>query len=539
MDSKQPMYILPENAQRTIGRDAQRNNIMAAKIVADIIKTTLGPKGMDKMLVSSTGDITITNDGVTILEEMEIEHPAAKMMVEIAKTQEKEVGDGTTTAVMLAGKLLEFAEELLDNKIHPTTIVRGYQRAAERAQEILKECSIAVDAESPLSENILKSIVKTSITGKGAEIVKEKYADIIVKAVRQVSNGKSVDLSDIKIEKVRGGSIEDTELIEGVVFDSGRVSKEMPKAVKNARIAILDSPLEIKGPETETKISISTPEQLQSFIDREERILRGLVDKLSFIGANVVFCQKGIDDIAQYYLSSMGIYACRRIPRSDIEKIAKATGGKIVTNLKDISREQLGSAAIVEEIREGDGELTFIRGCSNPKSMTILIRGGTEHVIDEIERAVEDGIGVVATTIREGRVVAGGGAIESEIARRLRQFSHSLTGREQLAVEKFALALEQIPFALAENAGLDPIDVITNIKSMHDLGNKNHGLNLFSGQIEDNLRAGIVEPSKIKGQAIHSATEVATMILRIDDVIAANPKSRAPSMNQSSLDGLD
>ncbi len=533
------MYILPENAQRAMGKDAQRNNIMAAKIVADIIKTTLGPKGMDKMLVSSTGDITITNDGVTILEEMEIEHPAAKMMVEIAKTQEKEVGDGTTTAVMLAGKLLEFSEELLDNKIHPTTIIRGYQRAAEKAQEILKECSLSVDTNNPQSEEVLKSIVKTAITGKGAEIVKESYSEIIVRAVRQITENNNVDLSDIKIEKIKGGSIEDTELIQGIVFDAGRANKEMPKIIMNAKIAIIDSPLEIKGPEAETKISISTPEQLQSFIDREERVLKILVEKIISCGANVVFCQKGIDDIAQYYLSSAGIYACRRVPRADIEKIAKATGGRIINSVKELSVEHLGNADLVEEVKESEEEFTYIRGCRNPKSLTIVIRGGTEHVIDEISRAIDDGLSVVATVIKDGKVVAGGGAIEAEIARRLRQFSHTLSGREQLAVEKYALALEQIPLTLAENAGLDPIDIITKLKSTHDLGNKNFGLNLFTGQIEDNLRAGIVEPARIKSQAINSATEVATMILRIDDVIAANPKKQTPSGNQHMFDGMD
>jgi archaeal chaperonin len=538
MDSKQPVYILPENAQRVLGKDAQRNNIMAAKIVADIIKTTLGPKGMDKMLVSANGDITITNDGVTILEEMEVEHPAAKMMVEIARTQEKEVGDGTTTAVMLAGKLLEYSEELLDNKIHPTTIIRGYQKAAEKAQEILKEASLKVETAQNIDE-VLQSIVKTSITGKGAEVVKEKYADIIVRAVKQVA-GETVDLSDIKISKIKGGSIDDTELIEGVVLDCPRVNKEMPRAVKNARIALIDAPLEAKGPEAETKISISTPEQLQSFIDREERMLRNIVEKIKSVGANVIFAQKGIDEIAQYYLTQEGIYAVRRVPRTDMERLAKATGGKIVSNIKELASEQLGSAQLVEEVKESDEEFTYIRGCKNPKSLTILIRGGTEHVIDEIQRAINDGVGVVATVIKEGMIVAGGGAVEIEIARRLRQFSHTLNGREQLAVEKFALALEQIPFTLAENAGLDPIDMITKLKSAHDAGNRNHGLNLFTGNIEDNILAGIVEPSKIKQQAINSATEVATMILRIDDVIAANPRDRPQNMrNSNPLDHMD
>ncbi len=517
-EDKQPIYILPENVQRMIGRDAQRNNILAAKIVADTVKTTLGPKGMDKMLVSSLGDITVTNDGVTILDEMEIEHPAAKMMVEIAKTQESEVGDGTTTAVMLAGKLLENAEELLDKKIHPTVITKGYRLASEKAQEILKELAIKIH---PDQENLLRQIVITAITGKGAEAVKEKFADLIVQAAKQVWPGS---LDNIKIEKARGNGIEDTELISGIVFDKARVNQDMPVKVENAKIALLDTSLEIKNPEIDTKVSISSPEQLRSFLDQEDLMLREMVAKIKKSGANVVLTQKGIDDVAQYYLAKEGIYASRRITKSDMEKLALATQGKIITNLTELSPEVLGKARLVEEIKNKDEEFTFVRGCVNPKALTILIRGGSEHVIDEMKRAIEDGLGGVASALKTGLIVAGGGAVEIELARRLREFSRQLSGREQLAVEKFADALEFIPSTLAENAGLDPIDVLTALKSRHDNNEKNAGLNLFTNKIEDNYASGVIEPLKIKTQAINSASEVAIMILRIDDVIASSGK---------------
>lgn len=532
MSDKQPIFILPENIQRVIGKDAQRNNIMAARLVADAVKTTLGPKGMDKMLVSATGDIIVTNDGVTILEEMEIEHPAAKMMVEIAKTQEAEVGDGTTTAVMLAGKLLENAEKLLDQKVHPTVITRGYRIAAEKAQELLRE--IAVDVTN--DDRILKQIAITAMTGKGAETVKERFAELIVKAVKQISNNNKFDLSNIKIEKFKGDGIENTELINGIVLDKERVSSDMPSIVSNAKIALLDVALEIKGPETEAKISITSPSQLQSFIDEEDKILRDMTKKIKDSGANVVFCQKGIDDIAQYYLAKEGIYACRRVAKSDIEKLARATGAKIISNLNELSKSELGKADNVEEIKRGDESFTYIRGCENPKALTILIHGGTGHVIDEMERALKDALGDVSATLKDGKFVPGGGAIEIELARRLREFSQGLSGREQLAVEEFASALEFIPTTLADNAGIDPIDVLTQLKAEHDKGKKYDGINLFTGRIEDCIKAGIIEPLKIKTQAINSASEVAMMILRIDDVIASGNSSskqgRTPQMNE-------
>jgi len=518
MTDKQPIVILPENASRMIGKDAQRNNIMAARIVADTIKTTLGPKGMDKMLVNSMGDIIVTNDGVTILDEMEIEHPAAKMMVEIAKTQEDEVGDGTTTAVMLAGKLLENAESLLDKKIHPTIITKGYRLASEKAQELLKELSIDINSDN---EQLLKQIVMTAMTGKGAETVKEKFADLIVKAVKQIAEGGNVDLTNIKIEKVKGNGIEHTELVSGIVLGKERVSIDMPQKIEQAKIALLDVALEIKSPETDTRISVSSPEQLQNFVEQEEKILKDMVLKIKDSGANVIFCQKGIDDLAQYYLAKEGIYACRRVAKSDMEKLARATSGKIVSNLNELGQEQLGFAEIVEEIKKGEDAFTYVRGCKNPKALTILLHGGTEHVIDEMERAIKDGLGDVASALEDGKIVAGGGAIEIELAKELRKFSQSLGGREQLAVEQFASALESIPITLAENAGLDPIDILTELKSRHDNGNKNDGLNLFVGGIEDTIQSGIVEPLRIKAQAINSASEVSMMILRIDDVIAS------------------
>lgn len=516
-----PVVLMPEDIQRIMGKDAQRNNILAAKMVSEIVKTTLGPKGMDKMLVSPTNDIIVTNDGVTILDEMQIEHPAARMMVEIAKTQESEVGDGTTTAVMIAGKLLENAEKLLDKKIHATVITKGYRMAAEKSQEILNEISIKI---SPDDEDILKQVAMTAMTGKGAEDAREKFAEIIVRAIKQIQDGRNIDINDIKIEKSKGDGIQDTELISGIVLDKERISHDMPSSVTDAKIALIDFPLELKNPEIDTKISISSPEQLQSFIVEEEREIKSMVEKVKNSGANVIFCQKGIDDFVQYLLSKENIYACRRVAKSDMEKISKATGGKIVSSLGELTPFEIGNAQIVEEVKHGEDTLTYIRGCQNPKALTILIHGGTEHVIDEIERAIKDGLGDVICSLQSGLVVPGGGAVEIELAKKLREFGQSLSGREQLAVEEFASALEFIPTTLAENAGMDPIDVLTELKSRHDSGERNAGLNLFTNKVENVLEAKIIEPLKIKSQAISSASEVAIMILRIDDVIASTGK---------------
>jgi len=520
--SEKPVMLMPEDVQRILGKDAQRNNILAAKMVSEIVKTTLGPKGMDKMLVSPTNDIIVTNDGVTILEEMQIEHPAAKMIVEISRTQDSEVGDGTTSVVMLAGKLLENAERLLDKKIHPTVITKGYRLAAEKAQEVLREIALKI---TPDDHEVLKQVAMTAMTGKGAEDSKEKFAEIIVRAVTQVASNGKVDLGNIKIEKAKGDGVKDTELISGIVLDKEKVSHDMPSRVEGAQIALIDFPLELKNPEIDTKISISSPDQLQGFLAQEERTIKEMIEKVQNSGATVVLCQKGIDDFAQYLLSKEGIYACRRVAKSDMEKISKATGGKIVSNLDELTNFELGNAQTVEEVRHGGDVLTYVRGCKNPKAMTILIHGGTEHVIDEMERAIKDGLGVVVSALTSGLVVPGGGAVEMELSKRLREFSQGLSGREQLAVEEFASALEFIPTTLAENAGLDPIDILTELKSRHDAGERNAGLNLFTNKVENVLEARIIEPLKIKTQAISSATDVANMILRIDDVIASSGRS--------------
>lgn len=529
-----PIVLMPEDVQRILGKDAQRNNIMAAKMVAEIVKTTLGPKGMDKMLVSPTNEVIVTNDGVTILREMQIEHPAAKMMVEIAKTQDDEVGDGTTTAVMLAGRLLENSEKLLDQKIHPTVITKGYRIAAEKAQLILDEIALRITSED---DDILKQIAMTSMTGKGAEGCREKFAEIIVKAVKQIADKKEINKENIKFVKIKGNEVKDTELISGIVLDKEKSSSEMPSKIENAKIALIDFGLEIKNTEIEAKISINSPEQLQQFLNQEEESIRNMVNKITESGTNVIFCQKGIDEFAQYLLAKKGIYAARRVASSDMSKIAKATGAKIVSNLNELTESELGKARIIEEITKGEETMTYIRDCDNPKALTIMIYGGTDHVIDEIERALQDSLGVVTSVLKTGLVVPGGGAIEIELARRLRHFGQSQQGREQLAVEEFASALEYIPTTLAENAGLDPIDIITELKSRHDSGDKNAGLNLFNNKVENVLGARILEPYKIKSQAISSATEVATMILRIDDVIASEIKSSKGGMSPNGMPG--
>ncbi len=535
MSEKQPIYIMPENVSRTLGKDAQRNNILAAKIVADIVKTTLGPKGMDKMLVDATGNITVTNDGVTILDEMEIDHPAAKMMVEIAKTQESEVGDGTTTAAVLGGKLLEHAETLLDRKIHPTVVVKGYRLASDKALEILNN-ELALPVEN---KQILKQIAMTAMTGKGAEGHKEKLADIIVNAIEQIAHGKEVNLDDVKLQKIKGDGIGDSELIQGIVLDKDKANAAMPSRIEAAKILLTDAALELRNPETEAKISVSTPEQLESFVIAEEKRLKDMTDLIISAGANVVFCQKGIDDVAQYYLAKAGIFAARRVPRSDMEKIARATSGTIVSNLNDVSIEQFGYAELVEEEKNGNEILTYIRGCKNPMAVTIVIRGGTSHVIDEIERAIKDGLGDVASSIKSGKVVAGGGAVEMELSKRLRSFAKTIGGREQLAIEVFANALESIPEALAENAGMDAIDVLTELRKLHEAGKTNYGLNLLKDNIEDTFIAGVIEPLKVKTQAITSASEFAMMLLRIDDVLVSKSSGNSGKMPMNPYGGMD
>ncbi len=527
MTQNQPIYILPEDTKRVLGKDAQRNNIMAAKLVAETVKTTLGPKGMDKMIVDSLGDIIITNDGVTILEEMQIEHPAAKMIVEIAKTQEDQVGDGTTTAVILAGELLKNAEELLDNNIHPTVIAKGYRLAALESQKILEQMAMPVSIND---EQILLKISETAMTGKGAESAKIQLSQLIVSAIKQVISNNSVDTDDIKIEKKVGGGVTDSELIKGLVLDKERVHSSMPKKVSNAKIALLDCPIEVKDTETDAKIQITDPAQLQSFIDQEEKMLKDLAQKIIDSGANVVFCQKGIDDIAQYFLAKADIFAVRRVKKSDLGKLSRATGAKIITQINELNENQLGQAGLVEEVKISEDEMIYIKECPNPKAVTLFIRGGTQHVVDEIERAVKDAMGDIVTALKNGKVVAGAGAPEIELAQQLRQHATTLSGREQLAVQAFADAIEIVPRTLAENAGLDPIDTLTELKSKHSQGTKWAGLDIFSGNVVDAWEAGVVEPLKIKTQAVKSASEVSEMILRIDDVIAGSSSNETPQM---------
>ena len=527
MANQQPIFILPEGSTRTIGKDAQRNNITAAKLVAETVRTTLGPKGMDKMIVDSLGDVTVTNDGVTILEEMQIEHPAAKMIVEIAKTQEDQVGDGTTTAVVFAGELLKNAERLLEQEIHPTVITKGYRQAAEKAQEILGKIAKPVTIED---SDILKNIAITAMTGKGAEAAKEHLSGIGVQAVKQVADGQNLNLDDIKIEKKVGGGTEDSELIQGIVLDKERVHSGMPRQVKNAKIAVLDTALEIKSTETDTKIQVTDPSQMQAFIEQEEKMIKDMVDIVIKSGATTVICQKGIDDLAQHFLSKAGIYAVRRVKKSDMEKISRATGAKIISNLKELSEEDLGTSGAVEEQTVGDEEMTYIKECKNAKSVTFLIRGGTQHVVDEAERAVKDALGDVISAVKDGRVVGGAGATEIALARELRKFANSLSGREQLAVESFAEAVEIIPRTLAENSGLDPIDMLTDMRSKHDAGLTWAGLNVFTGKVVDSWEAGVIEPLKIKTQAIKSASEVSELILRIDDIIAGTGSGQGGGM---------
>jgi thermosome len=518
----QPIYILREGSQRTKGKEAQHNNIMAARAVATAVRTTLGPQGMDKMLVDALGDIVITNDGATILQTMDIGHPAAKMIVEVAKTQDDEVGDGTTTAAVLAGEFLKNAEELLEQGVHPTVIASGYRLAAAKAKEILKTLAKPVTLED---KDLLLKIAVTAITGKGAEASKDVFAILAVNAILAVvdkENGKyKADLEDIKVEKKVGGSIEASELIEGMVIDTERVHTNMPKNIHDARILLLNEALEIKKTEVKSEISIKSPDQLQLFLDQEEQMLQDMVNKVIKSGANVVFVEKGIDDLAQHYLAKAGIFAARRVKKSDMEKLARATGAKILTGLKELSESDLGKADIVEEKKIGEGAMTYATGCHNPKAVSIILRGGTEHVVDEAERALHDALRVVGVAIEDETLVAGGGSPEVELALRLREYSATLIGREQLAVAKFAEALEIIPRTLAENAGLDPIDMLVEMRSQHEKGNKTAGLNVFTGKVVDMWEEGVVEPLRVKTQAISSATEAATMILRIDDVLSS------------------
>ena len=532
----QPILVLPEGTLRTKGRSAQENNIAAAKAVADILRTTLGPKGMDKMLVDGMGDIVITNDGVTILDEMEIEHPSAKMMVEIAKTQNEEVGDGTTTAVVIAGELLRKASELLEQNIHPTVIIRGYNLAKEKALEILNKISMPITINDTEK---LKKIAITSMSGKSAASgYGVKLAELVVNAIKQVAeedNGKYIiDTENIKREKKHGGTSEDTELIKGLVIDKEVVHPGMPKKIDNAKIALLDSALEVKSTETDAKIQITSPEQIQAFLEQEEHMLKKMVDKVIASGANVLFCQKGIDDIAQHYLAKKGILSARRVKKSDMEKLAKATGAKIITNIEDLTESDLGYAKRVEERKISDERMIFVRECKNPKAVTLLVRGGTEHVVDEVDRAIEDAIGSVSSAVELGKIVPGGGAPEIEVAKELRKYAEGFSGREQLAINAFADALEVIPRSLAENAGLDPIDTLVTLRADHEKKKINNGVNIFKSGTIDMISQGVIEPLKIKTQALKSAADAAEMILKIDDIVSAAKLSK-PESQQSGM----
>jgi thermosome len=493
---------------------------------------------MDKMLVDTIGDVVITNDGVTILKEMDIEHPAAKMMVEIAKTQDDEVGDGTTTAVVIAGELLKRAEDLLDQDVHPTVIAHGYRMAADKAQDILKDIAIDVKPDDMV---LLRKIADTAMTGKGAEAAKDKLTELVVKAITMVADADgAVDTEFVKVEKKVGGSIEDSEIVEGMIIDKERVHPAMPRVVNDAKILLLNAAVEFKKTEVDAEISITSPDQLQMFLDEEERMIKGIVDKVVASNANVLFCQKGIDDIAQHYLAKAGIFAVRRVKKSDMEKLARATGGAVVSSIDAIATEELGKACTVEEKKVSGEEMIFVTGCENPKAVSIIIRGGTEHVVDELDRAMEDALRVVSVAVEDRKFVAGGGAPEIELSLRLREYAASVGGRAQLAIEAFANALEIIPRTLAENAGLDPIDMLVALRASHEKGGataKYMGLDVFNAVSGNMLEAGVVEPLRVKTQAVSSAAEAAVMILRIDDVIAAS-KSAGPAPGMEEMGGM-
>ncbi len=522
-----PILVLKEGTKRERGRGALSNNIAAAKAIADAVRSTLGPRGLDKMLVDSMGDVVVTNDGVTILKEMDVEHPAAKMMVEVAKTQDQECGDGTTTAVVLAGELLKRAESLIEQNIHPTIISQGYRLASQKALEVLDHISVPVKVDDHVT---LRKIAHTAMASKSVSFNRDLLSDISVRAVVAVAEksdtGLIVDLDNIQLIKKQGGSVADTQLIEGVIVDKEKVHTGMPTRVQDPKIALLDAALEIKKTEIDAKIEINDPSQLNAFLQEEENMLRRMVDQVKKSGANVAFCQKGIDDLAQHYLAKEGIYAVRRVKKSDMEKLAKATGANIVSKVSELTKEDVGQAGLVEERKIGEDSLTFVTGCKKAKAVSILMRGGTEHVLDEIERSLDDALNVVAVAVEDGRIVIGGGAAAEEIALRLRDEAAKIGGREQLAFEAFAESLEAVPRTLAENAGLDPIDILIELRKSHKAGNKTAGVNVYVGKVDDMEKQNVIEPIRVGRQAIESATDAAVMVLRIDDVIAS--KASAP-----------
>ncbi len=527
----QPVLILKEGASRSRGKEARRNNIMAARVIAEAISSTLGPRGMDKMLVSGIGDITITNDGAAILGEIDVQHPAAKMMVEVAKTQDDMVGDGTTTAVVLSGALLKKGEELLEQNIHPTVIVGGYRKAAQKALKVLVKISKAVDLDDKRS---LKKVAVTSMGSKAVGPAREHFAEIVIEAVNQIAEKRGdrwiADIDNIQIIKKEGKSLGDTELVKGMILDKEVVHAGMPKQVKNAKIALIDTALEVKKTEFDATIRIQDPSKMKAFLDQETNMLKEMVDKIAKKGANVVICQKGIDDMAQHFLAKKGILAIRRAKQSDMEKLSRAAGGRIIANIDDLKREDLGYAKLVEERKIGDDKMIFVEGCKDPKSVSILIHAGLERMVDEAERAIHDGLSVVADVVEKNRIVAGGGAAEAAVAKALRDYATKIGGREQLAVEAFAESMEIIPNTLAENAGLEKIDVIVELRAAHEKP-KGHlmGVDVFTGKIVNMYKKGVIEPLSVKEQAIKSAVESASMILRIDDVISGGKTEVPPT----------
>ena len=536
-----PVIILREGTKREKGKDAQFNNIAAAMAISDAVRSSLGPRGMDKMLVDTVGDVVITNDGVTILKEMDVQHPAAKMLVEVAKTQDAEVGDGTTTSVVLAGEFLKKARDLIDANVHPTIIAKGYRMANAKAQEVLKDTSMKVSINDT---ETLKLIAQTAMISKQVNASKEQFSDLVVDAVKTVADkdkkgNYTVDLKNIQTVKKEGASMENSYIVKGLIIDKEPVQPSMPKSVQNAKIALIDAPFEVKKTEIDAKIQITDPNQLNQFIAEEENMLKSMVQKVKESGANVVFCQKGIDDLAQHFLAKEGIYACRRVKKSDMERLGRSTGANIINKISELTADDLGYADTVELKKIEDEEMTFITGVKEPKTVSIMVRGGTKHVADEVERSLVDAWSVVRVAIEDGMMVTGGGSTAMEIAMQLRDYAASVGGREQIAIEAYASAMESIPRTLAENAGLDPIDVLIEMRKQHKAGKKYAGLNPYSGKVEDMKKLNVIEPYRIGKQAINSATDAAIMILRIDDVIAAKG-SPAPQVGEGGMPpGMD
>mgnify|MGYP004670220941 FL=1 len=535
-----PVIILREGTKREKGKDAQFNNITAARAISDAVRSSLGPRGMDKMLVDSVGDVVITNDGVTILKEMDVQHPAAKMLVEVAKTQDAEVGDGTTTSVILAGELLKKATDLIDANVHPTIIASGYRLANDKAQEVLKNVAMKVSIDDT---DLLKLIAETAMISKQVNSSKEYFADMVVDAVRTIvdkdKDGKyNIDLKNLQTVKKAGAKMEESYVVKGLIIDKEPVQANMPKSVEKAKIALIDAPFEVKKTEIDAKIQITDPNQLSQFIAEEEKMLKDMVEKVKASGANVVFCQKGIDDLAQHFFAKEGIYACRRVKKSDMERLGRSTGANIINKIAEIDASDLGYADLVELKKIEDEEMTFVTGVKEPKTVSVLVRGGTNHVADEVERSLVDAWSVVKVAIEDGMTVTGGGSTAMEIAMQLRDYSASVGGREQIAIEAFASAMETIPSTLAENAGLDPIDILIQMRKQHKAGNVHDGLNPYTGKVEDMLKLNVIEPYRIGKQAINSATDAAVMILRIDDVIASKA-SPMPQVGDGGMPGMD